>query len=451
MSTARIAIVGTGPAGMYAAQQLLEQRGLDAEIDLYERLPTPWGLVRAGVAPDHPEKKMITDRLFRQIIGRPQVRFFGNVEIGRDIRVDELARWYDGVIFATGASGDLGLNVPGEQLTGSLSAREFVAWYNGHPDYRDAAIDLSGERAVIVGNGNVALDVARMLTLPIGELEKTDIADHALAALRHSAVREIVLLARRGIAQSAFNTPELEELLMLHDVAFRVEGEPLPQRADDWVGQRKLDVLRQLVARKPAEVNKTIVFHFLASPVAIDGAEKVERLTIAHNRLQRDARGSWQAVTTDARSVLSTGLVLRAIGYRGREFPGLPFEAQRGVIPNRDGRVLADGHVVPRMYVTGWIKRGPQGIIGTNKKCAKHTVISLLQDLATGAARHDVLDRSALDARLQQRGLNVVDLNSWLRIERAERTAGRESGRPRIKIADLNTMLSVAGCTPAAQ
>lgn len=445
MTVARVAIVGAGPAGLYAAQHLLTQRAHAVEIDLYERLPTPWGLVRAGVAPDHPEKKMIADRLFRQILARPEMQFFGNIEIGRDIAVNDLARWYDGVIIATGASCDLALHIDGEHLRNSLSAREFVAWYNGHPDYRYLDIDLACERAVIVGNGNVALDVARVLMLPIAALEKTDIADHALAALRNSAVREVVLLARRASLQSAFNTPELEELLTLRDVAFRIDGETLPVQADDWMVQRKLDVLRQLVANSPANAQKRIVFSFLASPVALEGDDKVERIRIRRNVLQSDEFGNWQAVPTDNIESLSAGLVLRAIGYRGREFPGLPFDPRRGVIPHCEGRVLKDNAALPRLYVTGWIKRGPRGIIGTNKKCAQQTVHALLDDLA--ASRNSnvgVLDRDAVITELRRRGIEIVDCVQWLRIERFERQAGRGCGRPRIKLVDVKTMLSIA-------
>ena len=446
----RIAVVGSGPAGMYAVGHLLETPGLRVEIDVYERLPTPWGLVRAGVAPDHPEKKQIIERLFHLYIDRPEVRFFGNVDVGTDVQPDELSSWYDAVIYATGASGDTRLGIPGEDLPGCWSAREFVAWYNGHPDQRHLPVDLSCERAVVVGNGNVALDLARILTAPIAELEKTDIADHALHALRQSKVREVVLLGRRAACHGAFHNPELEELGQLRDVQIGVDPDELPNDSSavmdsaDWVTRRKIQTLRVLSQRATAHADKRIVFRFLTSPVELVGAEKVDKLRVVRNRLERDAGGEFRVRPTEQQSLLEAGLVLRAIGYRGCPFPGLPFDDRGGVISNVRGRVTGAGAVPADSYVTGWIKRGPRGIIGSNKKCAAETVGCLLADHAAG--RLTPADKSAEDVRVEllQRRPDLVDHNGWRAIDRVERLAGLARGRPRVKMVDVSGMLACA-------
>lgn len=332
---ARIAVVGAGPSGMYAVQHLLEQHDMDLEIDVFERLPTPWGLVRYGVAPDHPEKKMVAQRLFHFLLNKPEVRFIGNVEIGTDVSADELAAWYDGVVYATGAQGDLRMGIPGEDLPGCAAAREFVSWYNGHPDYRHLEFDLSGERVVIVGNGNVALDVARILTLPIEQLARTDIAVHALSALARSRIREVLIVGRRGWRQSAFNSPEFEELLHLDDVEVAVEGESdltaaCNDKNADWAQRLKNRVLSQLLARRIDHPAKRIVFRFMASPVGLFGDGRVQRLELGNNALKHDERGALLAVPTDERQTIETGMVLRAIGYRGRPTQGSAFDRNRG-------------------------------------------------------------------------------------------------------------------------
>jgi ferredoxin--NADP+ reductase len=434
MTSLKVAVIGSGPAGMYAIQHLLEQTLLDIDIDLFERLPTPWGLVRAGVAPDHPEKKLIADRLFRFFLKRDNVRFFGNVEIGSDISHDELAASYDAVIYAVGASDDKPLAIPGEQLPGSWSARQFVAWYNGHPDYRHLQFDLSGPRAVIVGTGNVALDVARMLTLPAPELARTDIAEHALEALQASRVNEVIVLGRRGCQQAAFHNPELEELLHLDGVEVQIEADDLlpPERTDaDWDTRRKLATLIRLQARRVAAPAKRIVFKFHHSPVALSGDTHVTGVQVQTHE------GSGSPGTIDCR------LLLRAIGYRGSALPGLPFDMQTGVISNVAGRVM-DGSV-PRtgVYVTGWIRRGPRGVIGSNKQCAAETVGCLLADARAGklSRRNDDAVAQALTANQRQ----VVSFGGWQRIDRAERQAGSAQRRPRIKQTDIGELLASAG------
>ena len=446
--TYRVAIVGSGPAALYAAEQLLEQREVDVAIDIFERLPTPWGLVRAGVAPDHPEKKLVIDRLFEFIFKRPEIRFFGNVEIGKHLRHEELAAGYDGVIYATGANSDTRLGVPGEELDGCFSAREFVAWYNGHPDYSHLQFDLSGKRAVVVGNGNVAIDVARILTMPVGELEKTDIADHALDALRSSNIEEVVLLGRRGHLQGAFNNPELEALEHVPGVDVIVEADDLPEPnevvLDDagWETRRKVVTLARFATKQLVEGNKRIVFRFLSSPVELLGDGRVEQVLVVANHLVRDDSGRLQPRATEKESLLDAGLLLRAIGYRGTPFPGLPFDERLGVIANSAGRVVEANGVMPGVYVSGWIKRGAQGVIGSNKKCARDTVRCFFEDIASGVATA----KNAADMRnlIEQRQPHVVDKAAWHRINYQERKLGREQHRPRVKLTSIDSLLSAA-------
>jgi ferredoxin/flavodoxin---NADP+ reductase len=446
----RIAIVGTGPAGMYALQHLLDTRALDLEVDLFERLPTPWGLVRAGVAPDHPEKKLVIPRQFDFCLKNPRVHFFGNVDIGRDIRPAELSEWYDAVIYATGADGDTRMGIPGEELRGCWSAREFVGYYNGHPDYRGLQFDLTCDRAVVVGNGNVALDVARILTMPVAELESTDIADHALSLLRRSTIREVLVLGRRGHLQGAFHNPELEELEHLSRVDVVVEGEDLPGDDEvvldgaDWETRRKIRTLRRMALRKPNPGNKRIVFRFLTSPVELLGNAKVERMLVARNHLERDAQGRLHAQPSEEQSIIETGLVLRAIGYRGTPFPGLPFDDRLGVIRNRQGRVTEGDKTMPGVYVTGWIKRGCRGIIGSNRKCSRETVNCLLEDFEAGRLNVRKLDKDGVVGAVRARRADLVSLAGWLAIDRAEREAGRAQHRPRVKMTDTASMLRCA-------
>ena len=448
--TLRIAVVGTGPAGMYAAEHLVEDRNLDVEVDLYERLPTPWGLIRGGVAPDHPEKKLVIERLFDYFLKHSSVRFFGNVEIGVDVHPDELSQWYDAVIYAVGASGDARLGIPGEELPGCWSAREFVAWYNGDPDFSHLDIDLSHRRAVVVGNGNVALDVARILTMPLGQLEKTDMADHALAALRESAVREVVILGRRGNLQAAYHNPELEELAHLEGVEVAVEGDELPgedeslDHAADWETRRKLATLRAMSGQRAGGAGKRILMRFLCSPVEVLGDRRVEQLKVVRNRLEADENGRLQARSTGEESLIDTGLVLRSIGYRGTRLAGLPFDDRRGIIGNADGRICDHDGVVPGNYVTGWIKRGPRGIIGTNKKCARNTLRCLVEDIEADRLAPATLGSAEVLEKVRARQPEVVLRPGWLRLDHAERTAGRPQGRPRVKFTEHRELLAHA-------
>ncbi len=433
---------------MYAIGHLLEEPEIKVEIDLYERLPTPWGLVRAGVAPDHPEKKQVVDRLFNYYFQRPQVRFLGNVEIGKDIHHDELTAWYDAVIYATGSAGNAKLGITGEDLPGSWSAGEFAGWYNGHPDYSHLNIDLSCERAVIIGNGNVALDMARTLTLSPKLLAKTDIADHALATLKTSNINEVVVLGRRSRLQSAFNNPELEELEHLDGVEVAVDIEDLPNESEmkldgaNWTTRRKVETLAHLASRSVTNAGKKIIFRFLTSAVELIGNGKVEQILMVRNYLERDKQGRVQARASKEETLLDAGLVLKAIGYRGIPFPGLPFDKYNGVIANDDGRVTGPEGVVRGSYVTGWIKRGPRGIIGSNKLCARNTVRHLLADWQAGKLSAAILSADEVMAIVKQRKATLFTRKDWLQIDRKERERGRAQNRPRIKFCQWQELLA---------
>jgi len=431
----RVAVVGSGPAGFYAAGALLSA-DQPVEVDMIERLPTPWGLVRLGVAPDHPKLKTVS-RAFERIAEQPGFRFLGNVELGRDLTHDDLVRLYDAVIYAVGAQTDRRLGIPGEDLPGSWAATELVAWYNGHPDYQQLEFDLDVERAVVIGNGNVALDVARMLALTPEELAPTDATDASIEAIAASSLREIVVVGRRGPAQAAFTTPELQEMGDLAGADVIVDPADL-KGADpkDRNSERNLAVLRDFAAREPTGKPRRVVFRFFHSPVAILGDERVEGVYLVCNELDANER----AVPTDEHETISCGLVFRSVGYHGVELPGVPFDPASGTIPNERGRVS------PGVYCAGWIKRGPTGVIGTNKKDAAETVETLLEDAAAGRLEPKPdTTAAAVDALLFERGVDVVEYDGWMAIDEAERTAGEKSGRPRVKLCSWDELLAAAG------
>jgi ferredoxin--NADP+ reductase len=457
-----VAIVGAGPAGAFAAASLLRARG-NAEVDLFERLPTPWGLLRGGVAPDHQEIKRLEDLFDRQTLRRG-CRFLGNVEVGVDVSHAELMRHYTAVVYATGAQTDKSLGIPGEDLPGSWAATEFVAWYNGHPDYRELDFDLSGRRAVVIGNGNVAADVVRMLTLSAGELQRTDVADHALEALRESRIEEVVVLGRRGPAQAAFTSAELRELGHLDGVDVRVDpGEvELDPVSTRWLAEEgtftartNIELLREFAAR-PARTDapRRIALRFLRSPAQIRGTAGVEAIDVRRNEIVRADDGSLRArAVSEDTETIDCGLVLRSVGYRAVPLPEVPFDERHFVLPNARGRVLgAGGEPVPGVYAVGWIKRGPTGILGTNKRDAEETVSCLAEDLAAGAlAPPAEPDRDAVDALLAERAPDLVTVDGWRAIDAHERGHGRSAQRPRVKLASRDELLGAAGETkPAA-
>ena len=435
----RVAVVGSGPAGFYAAGALLDA-DVPVEVDMIERLPTPWGLVRLGVAPDHPKLKSVS-RAFERIAEKPGFRFFGNVEVGRDLSHADLLRLYDAVLYAFGAQTDKRLGIPGEDLPGSWSATEFVAWYNGHPDYQELQFDLNVERAVVIGNGNVALDVARMLALTPEELAPTDTTDPAIEAIGASPIREIVIVGRRGPAQASWTTQELKEMGELAGADVNVDPAELEGAVqDDTHVHRNMDVLRQFAAAQPTGKPRVVRFAFYRSPVAIHGDGMVEAVELVRNTLE-ERDGRLVAVPTDERETIESGLVFRSVGYRGVGLPEVPFDELRGTILNEGGRVTGE----ERTYCAGWIKRGPTGIIGTNKKDASETVSLLLEDVERGRIAHDEgATAEAVETLLAERDVGAVVYSGWATIDKAERTAGEKLGRPRVKLRTWEELLEAA-------
>ena len=448
----RVAVVGSGPAGFYAAGQLLASEEPGVEVDLIDRLPTPWGLVRLGVAPDHPNIKAVS-RAFERIAARPGFRFLGNVEVGRDVSHGELTELYGAVVYAIGAQTDRRLGIPGEELPGSWPATSFVAWYNGHPDFQHLEFDLSHERAVVIGNGNVALDVARMLALTPAELAPTDTTDTAIEAINAAGVKEIVVVGRRGPVQAAWTPVEVGELGELAgadilvdptelelDAASAAELEAAPPTV-----KRNVEHLREYAVRTPEGRHRAIRLRFLLSPVAIVGDERVEAIELVRNELV-DGR----AVSTGDRELLECGIVFRSVGYRGVPLPDVPFDEGRCTVPNDGGRVVdAAGAAVRGVYCAGWIKRGPSGVIGTNKKDATETIELLLEDARAGALASGQA-AGAVDRLLRDRGVAVVTQSGWEAIDAAERAAGEPHGRPRLKLAAWDELLEAAGFDPVS-
>jgi ferredoxin--NADP+ reductase len=436
----RAAIVGSGPAGFYAADFLLKA---GFAVDLYERLPAPFGLVRYGVAPDHQTIKRV-GAAFDRTAKQPGFRLRAHVEVGKDIAVEELRRAYHAVVLAYGASTDRRLGVPGEDLAGSHAATDFVAWYNSHPEHTGARYDLSTERAVVVGMGNVALDVARILVRRPEELAATDIADSALALLRESRVREVVLLGRRGPAEAAFDQGELADIVALPGVEVVVEGDvafEVPAGAEA-AARKNVEYLATLPRAASATAERRVLLRFLASPVELVGeAGRVRELVFEDNELV-ESQGRVSARGTGRKHSLATGLVVRSIGYQGLPLPGTPFDAKRAVVPNQEGRVLgSDGTPTPGLYVTGWIKRGPSGLIGTNKACAKETVEHALADVERLPV--PTLEPAALDELLAERGVAVVGYDDWRAIDAAETARGTGKGKVRDKFTTVSDMLAV--------
>jgi ferredoxin--NADP+ reductase len=441
----RVAIVGSGPAGSYTAGHLLRHTAAELHVDLYERLPTPWGLVRTGVAPDHPKIKSVTN-LYERTAEHPRFRLFANVEFGKHLTLADLRNHYHAIVYAVGTPTGRAMGIPGEDLAGSYSATDFVGWYNGHPDFRDLEFELSGERVVVVGAGNVALDVARMLVLTHAELAVTDIADHALDVLTHSGVREVLVIARRGPAQAAFTNPELRELGELTDADVLVDaaelalGDATVDPNADTTAKRNVEILREYSTRQPAGKARRVALRFLLSPVALSGAGRVESVTLARNALEVGADGSLRARASDERLEIPAQAVFRAIGYRGTPLAEVPFDAARGLIANEGGRVRRGE------YVVGWAKRGPSGVIGTNKKDANDTVDRLLEDLAAGRLLDPapISDAALLDL-VRGRQPELVDYAAWSRIDRHERRLGEPAGRPRVKLTRVEELLEAIG------
>lgn len=451
-----VAIVGSGPSGFFAATALLKfadsladsDSARDVRVDMLEMLPTPWGLVRSGVAPDHPKIKSISAQFEKTAID-PRFRFFGNVTVGEHVQPAELAERYDAVVYAIGAQADRPLRIPGEELPGSVAAVDFVGWYNAHPHFGEMAPDLSAGRAVVVGNGNVALDVARILVSDPTLLGATDIADHALESLHVRGVAEVVVIGRRGPLQATFTTLELRELGDLEamaDVDIVVDPADFADITEEELEsagktvRQNVKVLRGYAERAPKGAARRIVFRFRTSPIELMGSGRVESIVLGRNELVSDANGRIVAKDTGAREELPTGLVIRAVGYRGLPTPGLPFDEKTGTIPHSDGRV--DGS--RNEYVVGWIKRGPSGVIGSNKRDSADTVDTLLHDLADARLTAFGPDHAVrLEEWLRERQPALVTGEHWQLIDEHERAAGEANGRPRVKLTSVADLLRI--------
>jgi ferredoxin--NADP+ reductase len=455
----RVAIIGAGPTGFYAADHLLRETGVVVEVDLFDRLPTPFGLVRGGVAPDHQKIKSVT-AAFDKVAANPRFRFFGNVELGKDLSVDDLRRHYHQVVYCTGAQTDRRMGIPGEDLRGSHPATEFVAWYNGHPDYRDLTFDLSVERAAVVGVGNVAIDVARILCRTPDELAQTDIADHALEALRTSRIREVYLLGRRGPAQAAFTNPDINEVGELADADITVPAREAEldeasraalAQASDRGTMKKVEIIKSYADRPRTGKSRLLVLRFLVSPVELIGDDTghVTAMKLVRNTLTATPTGTLQAKATGETEILPVGLVFRSVGYRGVPLPGVPFNDSWGVILNEKGRVLDPATRQPLVgeYTAGWIKRGPSGVIGTNKPDAAETVQAMLEDVATGRTMQPAESTAAaLERLVRERQAHCFSYADWQKVSEQEVAKGRACGRPRVKFTRVDEMIAAAGC-----
>jgi ferredoxin--NADP+ reductase len=446
MSEPEIAIVGSGPSGFFAAEALLKA-GIGARVDMFDRLPTPYGLVRSGVAPDHQQIKQVV-KVFDNLANNPQFSFFGNIDVGSDISLGSLRSRYDAVILAYGASAGTSLSIPGSLLAQSITATDFVGWYNGHPDFANLDPCFDHECAVVVGHGNVAIDVARILLSDHARLAKTDMADHAIEALRHSRVRRVHLVGRRGAIQASFTTAELRELLGLSDVRVVIESDVL-QLDEEERGflelpvnaaiKRNFSVISDAASRgSDGEATRELHLNFLASPVAIEGTDRVEAVHFVRNRLEGPV-ASRTAVPSGERFSISAGLTIASIGFQGRPLGGVPFDDRRGIIPNVEGRVTGDFFGGSSLYVTGWIKRGATGIIGTNRADAAETVRTLLADFRD--KRWSV--KTNRPQALGPLGNPRINFADWKRIDEAECRSGREVGRPRRKLVSIDAMLDI--------
>ena len=444
----RVAVVGSGPSGFYAAESLL-QSDKKVTVDMFERLPAPYGLVRYGVAPDHPKIKSVI-KIYEKIAEKPGFSFLGNVNVGRDIGIQELRNFYDVILLAYGAPSDRSLGIPGEDLPGSCTATEFVAWYNGHPDYRDRKFDLSGKVAVVIGQGNVAADVCRILCKTAGELKNTDIASYALEALAQSKIQEVHMIGRRGPAQAAFTPIEIREFGELADcdpVVSPTELELNPasraelEIAKELTRKKNIEILQKFASPGAFSKRKKFFVRFLRSPVEIKGGGRVERIILEKNRLEGEP-GRQKARGTGEKEEMACGLLFRSVGYHGLPTPGVPFDERAGVIPNREGRVTESERVVPGLYAAGWIKRGPTGVIGTNKADSNETVRHILEDAPQlpPATRRDT--RALLES-LKKKGARVVSFPDWKRIDAREIERGQPAGKPREKFTSVAEMLSV--------
>jgi ferredoxin/flavodoxin---NADP+ reductase len=454
----RVAIIGSGPAGFYAAEHLLKQAGLNVQVDMYDKLPTPFGLVRFGVAPDHQKIKSVTV-VYDKVAANPRYRFFGNVEFGKHIHLADLKNYYHQVIFSNGAQTDRRMGIPGEDLKGSYTATEFVAWYNGHPEYRDLKFDLSQERAAIIGVGNVAIDVARILSRTADELSKTDIADYALEALKNSKIKEVYLIGRRGPVQAAFTPPEVKEVGEMQDadaitLPEEMQLDPLSAAelatTTDALIKRKVDTLQSYASHKPTGKSRVLYIRFLLSPTELfaDGNGRVNKMKLVRNVLVKSDSGALSAKATDQFQELPVGLVFRSVGYRGVALPDVPFDDKGGKILNDKGRILDPGSKSPivGLYTSGWIKRGPSGVVGDNRKDSVETVTLMLEDLQKGATLNPAnADAVSAEKLVRERQPQFFSFADWQKLDKLEIEKGKLRGSPRVKFTSVDEMLKALG------
>ena len=450
-SAKRVAIVGSGPAAFYSAMELLRHDDPMVSVDMLERLPTPYGLVRGGVAPDHEKIKSVT-KIFDRAAGHPRFRFFGNVEFGKDIQRLELLQRYHAVIYAFGSRTDRHLNIIGETLQRSHAATEFVGWYNGHPDYRHHQFDLTSKRVAIIGMGNVAIDCARILCQDPENLAKTDIAQHALEALRQSQVEEVFLIGRRGPVQAAFTPAEVRELLHLPkvDAVMRASDLELDDHSKEELSKASrntklnMEILQQIHDQGDRGNPRKLHLCFLISPTKIEGSERVEGLELVHNEIVKEG-GILKAKATDEVMHLNVDMVFRSIGYMGEAIPGLPFDDRRGTIPNDHGQLLGevDGKLLNQEYTAGWIKRGPSGVIGTNKQDAMETVTRLKQNWQTNQTQEPKLVQHDLLDFLKEKKIQFVSFEDWKKLDKFEIEQGQQKRKSRQKICEVQEMLDL--------
>lgn len=444
----RVAIVGSGPSGFYAAQALLKSE-TEVIVDMFDRLPVPFGLVRYGVAPDHQKIKNVVNA-YKKTAEHEGFSFLGNVNVGEDISVEELKKFYDAILFACGAETDRKLGISGEDLIGSYTATEFVAWYNGHPDHRDKQFDLSGEVAVIIGQGNVAMDVCRILCKTVDELKNTDIAQHALDVLAKSNITEVHLVGRRGPVQAAFTPVEIREFGELTDCDPVIDVKDLEisevsqAELDDPNNaqcRKNFEVLQSLASREASGKSRRFIVHFLSSPVELTGDGVLQKVILEKNKLSGEA-GKQKAKGTGVREELKCNILFRSVGYRGRPIVGVPFHEQWGIFPNKEGRITEGDQIVPGLYTAGWIKRGPSGVIGTNKPDSEETVAALLADLGR-LTPCEQPDSGAIGDFFSQKGVRVVSFDDWQIIDASEVERGQKIGKPREKYVSVDEMIDV--------
>ena len=451
----KIAVIGSGPAGFYAVGELFRQQSWSIKVDIFDRLPTPYGLVRGGVAPDHQKIKSVT-KIYSRIAENENFRFFGNVEFASDILRSDLLEFYDAVIYAVGSPSDRSLGIPGEELPGSHSATEFVAWYNGHPDFRGHKFNLSVKDVFVIGMGNVALDVARILAKTPGELSKTDIADYALETLFESQIEDIWLIGRRGPLQAAFTPVEAREFLELESADVMLEGGPLKLDAESQRiletdaskdTRKNIEILKQISEKNSSNKKKRVHFLFLASPLEILGNGCVEKIRMVRNELVKQDDGSLRPQANGDFMEENAGLIFRSIGYHGNPLADVPFDHNSGTIPNECGQIVDDHRdksLRTREYVAGWIKRGPTGVIGTNKQDAVETVHRMLETfLQEKIERRQKTESPGIDSLLKERSVEYVTFEDWQLLDKYEIDAGHSQERPRVKVTSIEKMMEI--------